>query len=121
MPPSLDCSQPFEFRIGIELLQYCLCWGLQQLGGLQDIADAGLSQSLHYAAVSVFQQRCGTYRTIVDNDYMSHREVYGELHRILVDEVTWPFCFLDIACGDAYRLSAMYRFGLSSPDVHDAS
>jgi hypothetical protein len=30
-----------------------------------------------------------------------HREVYGQLHRILVDEVVQPFRFLDIACGDA--------------------
>jgi hypothetical protein len=65
------------------------------------MADAGLSQSFDDAAASVFQQRCGTYRTIVDNNCMFHREVYGQLHRILVDEVNRPFCFLDIACGDA--------------------
>jgi hypothetical protein len=85
------------------------------------MADAGLSQSFDDPAASVFLRQWGTYRTIVDNNYVFHREVHGQLHRILVDEVTRPFCFLDIACGDAYRLSAMYGFGLPSPDVHDAS
>jgi SAM-dependent methyltransferase len=50
---------------------------------------------------SFFQQQWQIYRKFVDNNYFYHREVYGQLHRILVDEAVWPFRFLDIACGDA--------------------
>jgi ubiquinone/menaquinone biosynthesis C-methylase UbiE len=32
---------------------------------------------------------------------MFHREVYGRLRQILIDEAIQPFRFLDIACGDA--------------------
>jgi SAM-dependent methyltransferase len=49
----------------------------------------------------LFQHQWQLYRKFVDNNYFYHREVYGELHRILVDEVVQPFRFLDIACGDA--------------------
>ena len=49
----------------------------------------------------LFQQQWQLYRKFVDNNYFYHREVYGQLHRILVDEVVQPFRFLDIACGDA--------------------
>ena len=41
------------------------------------------------------------YRTVVDETYLFHREAYACLHQILVAEVTDPFRFLDIACGDA--------------------
>jgi SAM-dependent methyltransferase len=50
---------------------------------------------------SFFQQQWQIYRKFVDNNYFYHREVYFQLHRILVDEAVWPFRFLDIACGDA--------------------
>jgi ubiquinone/menaquinone biosynthesis C-methylase UbiE len=53
------------------------------------------------SASSLFEKQWQIYRKIVDNNYLFHREVYGELHRILVDEVAQPFRFLDIACGDA--------------------
>jgi SAM-dependent methyltransferase len=49
----------------------------------------------------LFQYQWQLYRKFVDNNYFYHREVYGQLHRILVDEVVQPFRFLDIACGDA--------------------
>jgi SAM-dependent methyltransferase len=52
-------------------------------------------------AVALFQQQWQLYRKFLDNNYFYHREVYGQLHRILVDDAVKPFRFLDIACGDA--------------------
>jgi len=52
-------------------------------------------------ALALFQQQWQLYRKFVDNNYFFHREVYSQLHRILVDEAVQPFRFLDIACGDA--------------------
>ena len=52
-------------------------------------------------AVELFWQQWQLYRKFVDNNYFYHREVYGQLRRILVDEAVQPFRFLDIACGDA--------------------
>jgi hypothetical protein len=40
---------------------------------------------------SFFQQQWQIYRKFVDNNYFYHREVYFQLHRILVDEAVWPF------------------------------
>jgi hypothetical protein len=51
--------------------------------------------------VALFQHQWQLYRKFVDNNYFYHREVYGRLHRIFVDEAVQPFRFLDIACGDA--------------------
>jgi hypothetical protein len=48
-----------------------------------------------------FVKAWGTYRKLVDNDYVFHREVYRILHQTLVEEVAGPFRFLDLACGDA--------------------
>jgi SAM-dependent methyltransferase len=63
---------------------------------------AGLPLAHHHdLAPSFFQEQWQIYRKFVDNNYFYHREVYGQLHRILVDEAVWPFRFLDIACGDA--------------------
>ena len=52
-------------------------------------------------AAALFQQQWQLYRKFVDHNLLYHREVYGELHRILIEEVARPFRFLDIACGDA--------------------
>jgi SAM-dependent methyltransferase len=52
-------------------------------------------------AAALFQQQWQLYRKFIDNNYFYHREVYGQLHRILVEEAVQPFRFLDIACGDA--------------------
>ena len=63
---------------------------------------AGLPLAYHHDLTpSFFEQQWRIYRKFVDNNYFYHREVYGQLHRILVDEVDRPFRFLDIACGDA--------------------
>ena len=58
-------------------------------------------EGLDEPAVALFQEQWQLYRKFVDNNYFYHREVYGQPHRILVDEAVWPFRFLDIACGDA--------------------
>ena len=42
-------------------------------------------------ALALFQQQWQLYRKFVDNNYFFHREVYGQLHRILVDEAVQPF------------------------------
>jgi methylase of polypeptide subunit release factors len=38
---------------------------------------------------------------MVDNNYLFHREAYAVLRNLLVKEMTAPFRFLDVACGDA--------------------
>jgi len=44
-------------------------------------------EGLNEPAVALFQEQWQLYRKFVDNNYFYHREVYGQLHRILVDEV----------------------------------
>jgi methyltransferase family protein len=54
------------------------------------------------AALAVFQQQWQTYQKLVDGNYLSHREVYGILHQVLVGNFAHrPFNFLELACGDA--------------------
>jgi SAM-dependent methyltransferase len=50
---------------------------------------------------AIFQREWQVYRTLVDQNYLFHREAYACLHQLLVEEVPYPFRFLDIACGDA--------------------
>src|SRR5262245_34747502 len=50
---------------------------------------------------AIFQQEWRIYRMVIDANYLFHREAYTCLHQILVEEMHRPFCFLDIACGDA--------------------
>src|SRR5215212_8309266 len=50
---------------------------------------------------AIFFREWQTYRKMVDNNYLFHREAYARLNRYLVDEFVAPFRFLDIACGDA--------------------
>jgi ubiquinone/menaquinone biosynthesis C-methylase UbiE len=57
------------------------------------VVDAG--------AMAQFQKQWNTYRKLVDGNCLSHREVSGILRHTLDDVFTSPFCFLDIACGDA--------------------
>lgn len=49
---------------------------------------------------ALFQRDWQIYRTMVDQNYLFHREAYACLHQLLVD-IPYPFRFLDIACGDA--------------------
>ena len=53
------------------------------------------------STVAVFQQDWKLYRKMVDNNFLFHREAYGQLHRVLNDGMARPFRFVDIACGDA--------------------
>jgi len=48
-----------------------------------------------------FRVEWPTYRKVIDNNCMFHREIYERLHRLLADEAPRPFRFLDLACGDA--------------------
>jgi SAM-dependent methyltransferase len=92
---------------------------------------AGLPLAHHHdLAPSFFQEQWQIYRKFVDNNYFYHREVYGQLHRILVDEAVWPFRFLDIACGDARatvdalkgtRVAHYHGIDLSQPALDLAS
>lgn len=50
---------------------------------------------------ALFQRQWRIYRKVVDNNYLFHREAYARLHDLLIDEMAEPFCFLDVACGDA--------------------
>ena len=75
-------------------------------------------------SATVFQEEWQVYRKMVDNNYLFHREAYGALRRVLVEEMTEPFRFLDIACGDASatigalagtRVSQYHGIDLSEP------
>jgi hypothetical protein len=58
------------------------------------------------AALGQFQEQWATYRKLVESDCLAHREVSGILRETLNDVFTSPFCFLDIACGDASTMTA---------------
>lgn len=58
------------------------------------------------STVSMFQQEWQTYRKMVENNFLFHREAYATLHDVLVNEVARPFRFLDVACGDAGNSAA---------------
>jgi SAM-dependent methyltransferase len=81
-------------------------------------------------AWNLFGREWETYRKVVENNYMFHREAYGQLHQILIDEAPQPFRFLDIACGDASasvealkgtRVSHYHGIDLSRPALDLAS
>ncbi|HUP79062.1 MAG TPA: class I SAM-dependent methyltransferase [Pirellula sp.] len=50
---------------------------------------------------AVFNEQLSTYRRIVGENLMYHREVYDLLNKLLSEQMRKPFTFLDIACGDA--------------------
>ena len=55
----------------------------------------------------VFQQQWRTYRTMVDQNYLFHREAYACLRQLLLDEAPPSFRFLDLACGDGVEIRAV--------------
>jgi hypothetical protein len=57
-------------------------------------------------AQAMFNRQLATYRKIVGENLMFHREVYGLLRSVLSEEMQTPFKFLDIACGDASASAA---------------
>jgi ubiquinone/menaquinone biosynthesis C-methylase UbiE len=65
------------------------------------------------AALAQFQQRWATYRKLVEQDYLSHREIGRILNETLNEAFPSPFRFLDIACGDA----SMVRTALNGTAV----
>lgn len=52
-------------------------------------------------AMEQFQKQWASYQKLVDNDYVSHREVGDLLGRTLNEDFAKPFAIPDIACGDA--------------------
>lgn len=75
-------------------------------------------------SVTVFQEEWQVYRKVVDNNYLFHREAYAVLRNLLLEEMTAPFRFLDIACGDASatvgalagtRVASYHGIDLSEP------
>ncbi|KQV66045.1 class I SAM-dependent methyltransferase [Rhizobium sp. Root1220] len=60
-------------------------------------------------AQAMFNKHLATYRKIVGENLMFHREVYGLLHNLLSQEMQKPFKFLDIACGDAVASAAALK------------
>jgi SAM-dependent methyltransferase len=72
----------------------------------------------------LFERQWKVYRKVVDCNLMQHREIYGLLHRLLVEEMPGSFTFLDVACGDAgasveallgTRIAAYHGIHLSGP------
>lgn len=61
------------------------------------------------STVAMFQADWDTYRKLVENNFLSHREAYATLHRELLRHYPRPFHFLDIACGDASASAAALR------------
>jgi Methyltransferase domain len=61
------------------------------------------------AALAQFQEHWATYRKLVESDCLAHREVSDILRQTLNDVFKSPFCFLDIACGDASMMKTALR------------
>jgi ubiquinone/menaquinone biosynthesis C-methylase UbiE len=55
-------------------------------------------------ALEIFQAQWSVYQRLIENDYLSHAAIAAVLHRVLSTEFAAPFSFLDLACGDAYRM-----------------
>jgi SAM-dependent methyltransferase len=64
---------------------------------------------------TVFLHSWRTYRKVLDNNYMFHRQVYDCLRQIILDRARRPYRFLDVACGDA---SASVRALIGTPIEH---
>ena len=59
------------------------------------------SSDAHPTTLSIFQEGWRIYRTMVDENYLFHREAYACLHAVLAEAGRRPFRFLDVACGDS--------------------
>lgn len=53
------------------------------------------------AALEIFLHQWQLYRKFLRYDYLENAGAYTELHRFLTENVTQPFTFVDLACGDA--------------------
>ena len=58
-------------------------------------------------AQAMFNRQLATYRKVVSENLMYHREVYDIVGKVLAEESPAQFKFLDIACGDASASAAM--------------
>jgi hypothetical protein len=88
-------------------------WSTRSLSGLSGRCPSGGINMINVSdrpapgdkrdesASSLVEKQWQIYRKMVDNNYLFHREGYGEPHRVLADDAVQPFRFLDIACGDA--------------------
>ena len=65
------------------------------------VRQASDSPTVGDDAMRAFRDQWQVYQKLVDNNYLSHREVREILHRQLAATITRPFRFLDLACGDA--------------------
>lgn len=52
-------------------------------------------------SMRLFDKNWQTYSKVVALNYMFHREVYGELRKLLLAQRPRSYSFLDLACGDA--------------------
>ncbi len=53
------------------------------------------------SALEIFRHQWELYRKFLEYDYMSSADSYAHLNRFLTGDVSRPFEFLDLACGDA--------------------
>jgi SAM-dependent methyltransferase len=60
-------------------------------------------------AQAMFNKHLATYRKIVRENLMFHREVYALLHNQICEQMQKRFKFLDIACGDAVASAAALK------------
>jgi SAM-dependent methyltransferase len=65
------------------------------------VQRAGSSPVVDQEAMQAFLHQWQVYRKLVDHDYLSHQGTCAALHRQLVAQLSRPFRFLDLACGDA--------------------
>jgi ubiquinone/menaquinone biosynthesis C-methylase UbiE len=65
------------------------------------VRQAAASPAVGEEAMQAFRHQWQVYQKLVDNNYLSHREVRGILHRQLAETFGQPFRFVDLACGDA--------------------
>lgn len=52
-------------------------------------------------AVEIFRDQWQLYRKFLEHDYLSNAGAYAKLHSFLVGDMSRPFRFVDLACGDA--------------------
>lgn len=84
----------------------------------------GKAQPPAEPSAAFFQQEWRIYRKMVDNNYLFHREAYGQLKQILTGRAPDRFRLLDVGCGDASvaasvlagtRIGAYFGVDLSRP------
>jgi ubiquinone/menaquinone biosynthesis C-methylase UbiE len=68
---------------------------------LNAIRNSKAPTASSFDPADLFQREWEIYRKVLDKNYLFHREAYSKLRQILTEEMSRPFRFLDIACGDA--------------------